>query len=179
MKTWITSDLHFGHERIIKFCPKTRGHYIDVNHMNQDMILQWNNKVSKNDITYLVGDISYLSNKKSVEVLTSLNGEKILIEGNHDQKLLKDPAFRNCFVEIHKYLEITYDNTFIVMCHYPIFDHNRASYGSIMLHGHRHGNPHSIPGRIMDVGFDATGNIVTDLDEVIKKLQSIPYMHHH
>ena len=65
------------------------------------------------------------------------------------------------------------------MCHYPIFDHKNAGRGSLHLHGHRHGNPTNIPGRIKDVGFDATGNIVTLLDSVITELSKIEPMHHH
>jgi calcineurin-like phosphoesterase family protein len=93
--------------------------------------------------------------------------------------MLNDPVFRSCFEEIHKYLEITYNGTRIVMFHYPIFDHNGAGRGSIMLHGHRHGNPHNIPGRIMDVGMDATGKIVCLLDDIVKDMQNVQHMYHH
>jgi len=179
MKTWITSDLHFGHANIQRFCPKTRGHFHDVVHMNSEMIRIWNENVQPGDTVYILGDVAFVPASEAVKILNNLNGDKILVEGNHDRRSLKDPVFRSCFKEIHKYLEITYNGTFIVMCHYPIYDHNGASRGSIMLHGHRHGNPHNIPGRIMDVGFDATGVIVTELDSIISKLEKIPHMYHH
>lgn len=179
MKTYITSDLHFGHENIIKFCPKTRGHFKDAAHMTSEMMRIWNETVDPEDTVYILGDVAFLPSQKAAEILNSLNGTKILIEGNHDRKALKDPVFRRCFKEIHKYYDTVYNGTFVVMFHYPIFDHNRAGHGSVMLHGHRHGSPTGIPGRIMDVGYDATGKIVVELDSVIKDLEKINPMHHH
>lgn len=182
MKTFITSDLHFGHRNISKFCPKTRGHWDsrnDPDTMDRDMIAMWNGIVDPNDLVYILGDVAFLPTYKAVTILNQLNGTKILIEGNHDQKALNDPVFRKCFKEIHKYLEIEYNGTRIVMCHYPIFDHNGAGRGSIMLHGHRHGNPTGLPGRIKDVGFDATGKIVSLLDDTVTELNQIPHMYHH
>jgi calcineurin-like phosphoesterase family protein len=108
-----------------------------------------------------------------------LNGTKILIEGNHDRKLLNDPAFRAEFKEVHPYLRYNHDGQLVIMFHYPIYDHDQAGRGSIMLHGHRHGNPHNIPGRIMDVGFDATGKVVSSLDQIVKKMLTVPHMYHH
>ena len=47
MKTWVTSDLHFGHKNIMSFCPVTRAHYNnDVDYMNEKMVMEWNEKVS-------------------------------------------------------------------------------------------------------------------------------------
>jgi calcineurin-like phosphoesterase family protein len=162
----------------MKFCPSTRGHYNDVDQMREDMITKWNDIVQSEDIVYMLGDIAFLPSSEAVKIMNRLNGKKILIAGNHDRKLLKDPVFRRCFEEIHTYLEITYEKTPIVMFHYPIFDHNGAHRGSIMLHGHRHGNPHNIPGKIMDVGFDSTGNIVTDLEDIIKTMENVPHMYY-
>lgn len=179
MKTWITSDLHFGHRRIKEFCPATRDRFRDVEHMREEMIADWNAVVGAEDLTYILGDVAFLPAAEAVQIMRRLNGRKILIEGNHDRKLLNDPVFRSCFEEIHKYLEITYNKRFIVMCHYPIFDHNGAGRGSIMLHGHRHGNPHNIPGRILDVGYDATGKIVCLLDDIVNDMQTVQHMYHH
>ncbi len=147
--------------------------------MNQDMIQMWNAIVQPEDQVYILGDVAFGSAAKAVEILQQLNGSLILVEGNHDRKNLRDPAFRRCFKEVHTYLEIQYAGYQICMFHYPIFDHNGAGRGSIMCHGHRHGNPHNIPGRIKDMGFDATGKIVVLLDDVIAELSQIPHMYHH
>lgn len=180
MKTWVGSDLHLGHTNIMKFCPVTRAHYNnDVTYMNEQMVLEWNHFVQDDDLVYILGDVAFLPAQKAVQYLKRMKGRKILIKGNHDRKLVNDSDFCSCFESMHDYLDITHNGVKIVMCHYPIFDHDGAGRGSIMLHGHRHGNPHNIPGKIMDVGMDATGVIVSDLDRIVAKMEKVPHMYHH
>jgi len=168
MKTWITSDLHFGHERIKIFCPKTRERFTDVKHMNEAMILEWNALVQPEDLVYILGDFAFTSTQDAVKILKRLNGDKILIEGNHDRKHLKDTNFRNSFKEIHKYLDIVYNKTKVVMFHYPIAEWDQMFRGSVHFYGHLHGNSSGLEQfRARDVGMDATGNIVTLLDHAI------------
>jgi calcineurin-like phosphoesterase family protein len=183
MKTYLTSDLHFGHKNIFNFCPDTRSRYKndgveDLDYMAESMISEWNDTVEQNDLVYILGDIAFLPSQSAIKIMRRLNGKKILIAGNHDKKTIKDPVFRSCFESIHDYLEVNYDGTKIVMCHYPIYDHNGAGRGSLMLHGHRHGKPHNIEGKIMDVGYDATGEIVMDIERIINKLSHVPHMYH-
>jgi calcineurin-like phosphoesterase family protein len=179
MKTFVTSDLHFSHKNIINFCPQTRGHFSDIDQMNEWMIAEWNRKVDAGDLVYLLGDIAFCNGYDASKYVNRLNGRKILVQGNHDVKTLKDIHFKNAFEEVHHYLEVNYTGSKFVMCHYPIFDHNGATRGSIMLHGHRHGNPTGIPGCIMDVGYDSTGYIVTELDHIITKMSKVAHMDHH
>jgi len=178
MKIYITSDLHFFHKSILNFCPATRP-YADITEMNAAIIKQWNDIVNPDDLTYILGDISFSSPNNSISVISQLNGRKILVFGNHDSGLLKNQTFRNCFESIHQLLDVRYNNHKIVMCHYPIFDHKNCERGALMLHGHRHGNPTNIPGRIKDVGYDATGKVVSLLDDIIEELVLIePMMHY-
>ena len=88
MKTFVTSDLHFHHKSIITFCPKTRP-FIDVDHMNSEMIRMWNEIVSPDDLVYILGDIAFCNGNRAAEILNSLLGRKILIKGNHDGPLMK------------------------------------------------------------------------------------------
>lgn len=171
MKNWITSDLHFGHRRISEFCPKTRGHWdtmADPNKMNMDMIQMWNALVSPQDTVYILGDVAFMPTSESVKILNQLNGHKVLIEGNHDQKSLRDPVFRSCFKEIHKYYSMTYGGTKVVMFHYPIAEYDCQHRGAVHFHGHLHGNPSGLEHyRVRDMGFDATGKIVTLMEDAI------------
>ena len=57
----------------------------------------------------------------------------------------------------------------ICMFHYPVEEHNRASQGSFMLHGHLHDRASSLEGRILNVGFDSHGKILS-LDEIVQIL---------
>ena len=168
MKTWITSDLHFGHTNIMKFCPNTRGHYKDVIHMNEDLITQWNANVSPMDRVYILGDVSFQNPQLAAETVARLNGTKVLVKGNHDRKNLKDPLFAAQFSEIHDYLELNYNGNYIVMMHYPIAEWDRMHRGSLHFHGHLHGNKSGLEHfRARDAAFDATGNVVTLMEDLI------------
>ena len=169
MRTFITSDLHFGHKNIMKFCPQTRGHYKDVDEMREDMIRIWNEQVEHDDLIYILGDVAFLPAADAVKIMRRLNGRKILVEGNHDRKLLNDPVFRGCFEEIHKYLWINYEGTQVIMFHYPIAEWDQMHRGSVHFHGHLHGNVSGMEKyRCRDAGCDATGQIVWLMEDAIK-----------
>lgn len=168
MKTFVTSDLHFGHKNIMRFCPATRGHYPDVDVMREDMIQKWNATVGSEDLTYILGDVAFLPAAEAVQIMRRLNGRKILIEGNHDRKLLNDPVFRSCFESVHPYLCFTHEKTRVVMFHYPILEWDQMHRGAVHFYGHVHGKPTGLERyRARDVAFDATGRVVSDMDVMI------------
>ena len=181
MKTYVTSDLHFGHTNIMKFCPVSRARFNnDVEYMNEQMIKEWNEIVEPGDIVYILGDVAFLPAAKAVNILKRLNGDLILIEGNHDRKLLKDPAFRNCFMEVHQYLHLTYDKTFVTMFHYPIAEWDQMHRGSVHFHGHLHGGESGMEKfRCIDVGMDATGWIVIEMEDAIRRAMKGEIKGHH
>ena len=181
MKTYITSDLHFGHANIKKFCPVSRERFSEnPDEMNEAMIKEWNDIVEPEDTVYILGDVAFMPAMKAALLLKRMNGRKILIEGNHDRKALKDINFQKCFAEIHKYLDIVYNGTKCVMFHYPIAEWDQMHRGSVHFDGHLHGNPNSLDGyRALDVGMDATGCIVIELEDAIRRaMRGEPKSHH-
>ena len=133
MSIFFTSDLHFGHANIIRFDNRP---FTSVEEMDAELIRRWNNKVSHDDMVYILGDISWYNDQKTSEIISSLNGHKILIKGNHDRIHGK---VRHYFDEITDYKEITLEgNKHITLCHYPIVFFNRHHYGSYMFYGHVH-----------------------------------------
>jgi calcineurin-like phosphoesterase family protein len=137
--------------------------------MNRDMIQMWNQTVNPEDTVYLLGDIAFMPAAEAAAIMRQLNGRKILISGNHDQKNLKSQEFRDCFKEVHKYLDITYQGTMVVMFHYPIAEWDQMHRGSVHFHGHLHGNPSGMEKfRCRDAGYDATGQIVWLMEDAIK-----------
>jgi calcineurin-like phosphoesterase family protein len=169
MKKWITSDLHFGHANILRFCPETRGRFTDVDDMREKMIAEWNQDVKPEDEVFVLGDFAFLPAKDAVAILRRLNGSKILVEGNHDRKLLNDPSFRREFKEVHQYLRYNHDGTVVIMCHYPFhFEWDQAHRGSVHFYGHVHGKKTGLEDyRARDVAFDATGKVVSNFDMMI------------
>jgi calcineurin-like phosphoesterase family protein len=181
MKTYITSDLHWGHKNILSFCPESRARFRgDVDYMNQAMIKEWNDLITPADTTYILGDVAFLPSLKAIEVMNSLNGTKILVAGNHDRKLLNDPVFRRCFSEIHDYLEITYEGTKCILCHYPFAEWNGMHRGAVNFHGHLHGNTSGMEKyRSRDMGMDATGMIAILMEDAIKSALKGEIKGHH
>lgn len=152
----------------MKFCPETRGHFRDVHHMNGEMIRMWNEHAQPGDLVYILGDVAFMSAGEAAKIIRQLNGDKILIEGNHDQKALKDPSFRLSFKEIHKYLEVRYNGHHLVMFHYPISEWNQIHRGSIHFYGHLHQNASGLERyRARNAGWDCTGRLLTKLDDLI------------
>ena len=132
MKTFFTSDLHFGHKNIIRFDNRP---FTSVAEMDTALIDRWNAKVRKDDLVYILGDVSWYGDEKTAELLKSMNGRKILIKGNHDDI---GPKVRQCFESIHPYLELKIGKQLVVLCHYPIVFFNRHHYGAYMFYGHVH-----------------------------------------
>lgn len=170
MKTYITSDLHFGHKNIMSFCPVSRARFRnDVDYMNEAMVKEWNDLIEPEDLVYILGDVAFLPAQKAAETVNRLNGTKILVEGNHDRKALNDPTFRRCFQEVHKYLDINYNGTKVVMFHYPICEWDQMHRGAVHFHGHLHGGVSGMERyRCRDMGMDATGMIAMLMEDAIK-----------
>ena len=181
MKTYITSDLHFGHANIMKFCPETRARFNnDVSYMNEAMVIEWNSIVQPEDTVYILGDVAFMPASKAASYVNRLNGTKILIEGNHDRKALNDPMFRAAFKEVHKYHHINYNGTFVTMFHYPIAEWDQMHRGSVHFHGHLHGNTSGMEKfRCIDVGMDATGCIVIQMEDAITRAMKGEIKGHH
>ena len=85
---WFTSDTHFGHENIIKYCERP---FKDYKEMDETIIKNWNERVADEDVVYFLGDFCF---KKSKEAPTGnvfeyyrkqLKGDIIFIQGNHDR----------------------------------------------------------------------------------------------
>jgi calcineurin-like phosphoesterase family protein len=151
---FFTSDLHFGHEKIIQYCNRP---FSTVEEMDEALIANWNLKVPADGKVWLLGDIFFCSASRASEILSRLNGKKHLVFGNHDRMIRNQFPIQKLFEKIYPDLhEDKIDNIPVVMCHYPMLSWNRAFYGSFMLHGHVHSSePTNGTNRRYDVGVDA------------------------
>jgi len=151
MKTYFTADLHFSHQNIIKYCNRP---FSDSHHMNTVLTQNWNQTVEPKDRIFILGDIC-LNPEAGLNILRKLNGIKFLVPGNHDKRLVKllkkSPAPE---IKLLDPIHIEHiDNTFFVLCHYPMVSWEGSNRGSIHLHGHCHGRIPS-EGKRLDVGVD-------------------------
>ena len=129
------ADLHYGHENIIKFDNRP---FRDIEHMEEVLISNWNSVVEKDDTTYILGDFCWNKEDEWKRILKLLNGNKVLIKGNHDLKNMST-ELKRMFQDIKDYKEITDCQKHVIMCHYPILLY-KGSYNPdcYMLCGHVH-----------------------------------------
>lgn len=92
MKTFYTSDTHFGHKNILKYCSRP---FADIDEMEREMVRRWNEVVGVDDAVYHLGDFGFSSKSKLAAIVKSLNGHKVIVKGNHDRGLesLKEMGF--------------------------------------------------------------------------------------
>ena len=130
---YFIADLHLGHANIIKYCDRP---FKDVDEMNEVIIRNWNNTVGKDDKVFLLGDFA-LSNAENIKRWgRSLNGNKTLILGNHDnysQSLYYDAGFK----EVIKYPILW--NNYMILSHKPQLMMDNSFYFN--LFGHVHNDP--------------------------------------
>lgn len=151
MKTFFTSDTHFFHENVIKFCNRPYG---SAEHMNEELIKNWNNVVSDKDHLWFLGDFSFGTAQQTEEILSRLNGLKHLITGNHDRKgRCQKLDWSKYFVDQHDYYRLKVNGEKFVLCHFPLASWERGYYN---LHGHWHSTPDNYHSKWMqhDVGVD-------------------------
>ena len=136
MANYFISDLHFGHVNCLAFDNRP---FTTIEDHDNAIITRWNEVVGIDDDVYILGDISWYNVTKTIEIFKQLNGNKHLITGNHDGKLLRSRELRELFVEIKDYKEVALDNgKGIVLSHYPIVCFKNHFYGWYHLFGHVH-----------------------------------------
>lgn len=136
MSTFFIADLHFGHKNCLAYDNRE---FPSIEAHDGALIERWNNAVGIGDDVWILGDISWYSSMKTIEIFKRLNGTKHLCVGNHDKRLLKNKDVRSLFSEIVDYKELQLDDeTGIVLSHYPIPCYNNHYYGWYHLYGHVH-----------------------------------------
>ena len=124
---WFTSDQHFGHYNIIKYCNRP---FKSVRDMDYEIIFRYNSKVKPDDDVYMLGDFTMFCDKDTIKNYAKLlNGKKHIVIGNHDR--IKNPRV---------YIECGFESV-----HYPYVQvkefkciHDYAMINEPCLCGHIH-----------------------------------------
>lgn len=164
-RIFLTSDLHLGHDNIIEYSNRP---FDSLEEMHEVIIDRWNTVVSKDDTVFVLGDYAMGDRATELSKLLSLNGTKILVNGNHDRC---SPVNNRSWAYQHDYLfdsngnrlfSAVMDHTVISLpglsrkkpnkkvmaSHYPyVGDHTDRPYldyfrlrdeGRWLVHGHIH-----------------------------------------
>lgn len=130
MKVFLISDTHFNHANIIKYCNRP---FASVEEMNEILIKNWNETVSKNDVIIHLGDVALGSKDLLEMIIPRLNGKKILIKGNHDT--YSDDFYKKIGFDTVSKFPILYDG-FYLLSHEPLILSETTPYFNYYGHVH-------------------------------------------
>lgn len=176
-KVFVTSDLHFGHDNIIKYCNRP---FRNAEEMGEHIIKEWNRRVSDEDTVYLLGDVAMGPKSSNIHYVISrlsrLKGTITVVLGNHDMPVpkfknkgliaaLSESQVNNVFIAAGLYSHIAeVDGEYFFMSHFP--DSTDRPSNAIHLHGHAHTEfassniTQSLRDRKFDIGVDMYGGPV-------------------
>lgn len=145
---FVTSDSHFFHRNIIKYCNRpwnsgvdSEGNIIvtddDVMQMNDELVRRWNSVVSKNSLVWHLGDFSFGGKENAEKIFPQLNGRINLVMGNHDHYKVKwyyDLGFNRVYdrkIMIDDFIILSHTPLMFLNCNTPFFN----------IYGHVHDSP--------------------------------------
>ena len=168
---YLVSDTHFGHAGVCRFLrndgvTKLRP-WDNPEDMDEFMIKAWNETVRPNDKVYHLGDV--VINRRALATLARLNGDKVLIRGNHD--IFRDDEYRKYFRELRAYHVMNG----MILSHIPIHEESLGRFGT-NIHGHLHANRVMKDGAV-DVRYHCVCVEQTDFapvlfEDVIKRIEA-------
>lgn len=187
-KIWFTSDLHFEHKNILKFCNRP---YETIKDMNIDLINRWNSVVGDDDIAFILGDVMWFDSRTECKkTLEKLRGKEIhIIPGNHDT--IKSFEYLSDRFIIHDSCVTCYITTAtgineLFLCHFPMATWPHWENNTIHLFGHIHSGPLSSnavdnpgddlilkDGKCYDVGADNNNYTPIEIRDIYSKLNKI------
>ena len=163
MNIFFTSDTHFSHKNIIKYCNRP---FHSVEEMNETMIANWNAVVKPRSIIYHLGDFGFGTEEEMDEIKARLHERIEFVFGSHDKKV------KTLFHPYRLMLEIKVEGQPITLCHYAMRTWRASYHGSWHLFGHSHGrlevDNHTLA---YDVGVD-TNNFAPVSFEKIKEIMA-------
>ena len=181
-KVFFTSDTHWGHDNIIKFCDRP---FKDIEEMDRMLIENWNKKVPHDGLVFHLGDFAWGGYEFWKKIRDQLNGEIILIKGNHDQKNMSSTAEQELFKYVSWQMFIQVEGRKLWLNHYPFLcyagvyrEPKKLIYN---LYGHVHSGPdkkgqdiprlvHTYPMQY-DVGVDNNNYEPISWEELNNKIQ--------
>lgn len=132
---FLISDHHLNHSNILTFfeadgVTRVRS-FVDVDEMNETIISRHNAVVGPGDKTYFLGDVCF--SNKALPLVARMNGEKVLIKGNHDKLKLSQ------YLPYFKDVRGSHQFDGMLLTHIPVHPASLARWG-LNVHGHLHTN---------------------------------------
>ena len=166
---YLISDLHLDHKNIMRYCDRP---FSSVEEMNRTIIDNWNEVVEEDDFVYLVGDLAFGRRRSKMRYwLKKLNGNVILILGNHDK------GYLDSIVHADKCV-LFYKGKKFLLIHDPKMVNSGDDW---VIHGHEHNNkPEKYPfmngkNRTINVSVELINYTPISLDFLVDKMEDVVY----
>jgi calcineurin-like phosphoesterase family protein len=169
---FFTSDTHFGHANIIKYCNRP---YADAAEMDEALIRNWNSVVGRDDTVFHLGDFA-VGGGPAAPYLSRLNGTIYFCLGNHDKRLITHYGYFGFESILPHIREVTIEKQKIVLCHYAMKVWNGSHKGDWQLYGHSHGTLPDDPTALScDVGVDCWNYFPVSMEQLRAKMKTKKY----
>lgn len=172
---WVTSDWHFNHDR--EFIWKARG-FSSVEEMNNEIVRRHNVLIKPEDTLYILGDVMLGGqNDSGLEYIRAVNGNKIIIAGNHDTDRRREAYEKHLGIPVYDALRIRYDGYHFYLSHFPTLTANLEKESlkqcTLNLFGHTHQKNNFHEGRpfMYHVGIDSHNCYPVSLDQAILEMK--------
>lgn len=133
-KVFFTSDTHFGHENIIRYCGRP---FSGTREMNKALVDNWNKTVPVDAEVWHLGDFCMGGSSDWKYLVEHLNGNIHLVLGNHDK--IASGQMLDLFASVHPGLaHVSVENNDIWLSHFPLLCFTGSSRGAWALFGHVH-----------------------------------------
>lgn len=178
------SDLHYGHENILRLAGRP---FMSVEDMNEWLMKHLREELTEDDIVFDLGDMFWKTDPtKANEIVESIPAKIYKVLGNHDPMKYYQGGgiLENSFIGISDLLEITVSSKGLtyqaVLCHFPMLSWAHKTAGSLMIHGHCHGNIDGVNSAStdlrVDVGVDGAlarklGTPLVSFEQIIEHLK--------
>lgn len=154
--TWVIADTHFNHSNIILYENRP---FANKDEMNEELVRRWNETVAPDDTVYHLGDVVFGGMNIKKNILTRLNGYKILRLGNHD--------YRTSKTQWLKFFDEVYDDDILLddicLSHYPLSDYEMERLlATGLIKGNVHGHVHSQIGDLDQTKYKCVSVELTD-----------------
>lgn len=141
--TWIISDTHFYHNKIIGYCGRPKD-------FTRKTMTHWRKMIAPDDLVYHLGDCYFSKASGFHGCMDSLPGIKVLIKGNHDKKNA-NWYLNHGFAVVQSYAAILVGTnlrkngealsyTKVLLSHKPMMIPELEGYKTINIFGHFHDN---------------------------------------
>lgn len=176
-KIFITSDLHFCHNKEFLYGPRN---FSNIDEMNCTVFTLYNKIISPEDEVYILGDLMLNDNEEGLRLIEQLNGRIHVAIGNHDTDS-RIELYKTCsnIVDIQWAYRLKYKGYRFFLTHYPTlcgnWDDGRTLREKIInLCGHVHTQDpfyHWDAGAIFHCELDTNACFPWYLDNIIYRME--------